>query len=772
MCPYRFLLAKGWVPVPGSEPPAEVRLLPHLRAVEAAALAIVETCGEMILANLKLDSELWLPRFGVALRLAALTHDVGKATSYVQGMLRGKDGFPPTSQPIRHELLSVLILLRNAGGVADWLRGQIIEAGQTAVAEELFQTIVGAIAGHHLKMDEEWTKAFNPGRGGGTSIELYLGHADLRPLFGARRPENDSWSLLKNQPGFPGSSHLAFNSGSSEWMGRLSGDTEWRRFAAAVKALTVAADVAGSALLPEGVAIKSWIAGALGRRATADRLREVAIQSLAGRPARHFQNVIAETSSKVTLVEAGCGSGKTAAAWLWAANNARGRKLFFCYPTTGTATEGFLGYVAESEVEGELIHSRAAVDLERVAMSRDDKREDEHKDQQLRAASLNTWAPEAVICTIDTVLALVRNNRRGLYGSPAILAGAFIFDELHAYDDTLFTAVVALIRALPGAPFLLMSASLPAQRKEALQRKLGPIGAITPPIELETIPRYRLQRAEAADAFDQAAQCVQAGGRVLWVCNVVARAQAVFDQAHAAGLPVVAYHSRFRYQDRVERHRQVVDAFAAPTGAGLLAVTTQVAEMSLDLDADLLVTELAPVPALIQRLGRLNRRVNEEDHGEPRQALVISPENERPYEKNELVIANEWLDRLGASPEDLTGFQNLSGLNRPTVSQRNLADHFLALSEAKPPRLEWKTEWLDSGWCASPGTVRDPGFSVNVILDQDADACRANAQEIIKRSLPMPYQSRMEGWPTLRGAFVAPPDAIQYDANKGATWAD
>jgi len=200
-----------------------------------------------------------------------------------------------------------------------------------------------------------------------------------------------------------------------------------------------------------------------------------------------------------------------------------------------------------------------------------------------------------------------------------------------------------------------------------------------------------------------------------------------------------------------------VDGFSPTARGGLLAVTTQVAEMSLDLDADLLVTELAPVPALIQRLGRLNRRVSEENHGTPRLALVIPPEKELPYEADDLATAEAWIDRLA---------------NVREASQRDLADHFLALSDERPPRLKLETEWLDSGWCAWPGKIRDAGFSVNVILPKDADACRRSGQEIIKRSLPMPYHSRMEAWPMLRGAFIAPPDAIQYDDRKGATWAD
>lgn len=759
MSTYAHLLAKGWQSTSSGEPPpATVRLVPHLRAVEKAAHTIADCQGAIILRNLDLDAAVWLPRLRSVLGLSALMHDIGKASSYFQGMVRGQQDAPPELQPVRHELLSVLILLRNSGGIADWVRQHFERAGLSEVSELLFGCVVGAVAGHHLKLDEAWHKALKTEGSGITSLTLYLGHGDLRPLFGAScQPQDETWSLLKSQANYPGKDHAAFLDGSDCWQAKLDTDPEWKRFAAAVKALLVAADVAGSALLPKGVGIHGWINTALTHIAPAQALASVAAQRLQGRSARPFQAAIEHSTHRVTLVEAGCGSGKTAAAWLWAARQCRGRKLFFCYPTTGTATEGFLDYIAPSTVEGELIHSRAAVDLAGIAMSRDAARADEHQDQQLRIASLSAWTPQAVVCTADTVLALPRNNRRGLYGSPAMLGGAFVFDELHAYDDTMFAGVVALIKALLGAPFLLMSASLPAARKAFLNQQLGEIGRVAPPQELEAIARYRLQRASLDDAFAQATEHVLAGKRVLWVCNTVARAQAMFERARNAGLPVVTYHSRFRYKDRVDRHRQVVTAFAAAEGQGLLAVTTQVAEMSLDLDADLLVTELAPIAALIQRLGRLNRRVNEECPGTPRWALVISPDSERPYEKDQMTAADAWLTRLMALPQ---------------VSQRNLAEHFQALAEQQALRLDLKTEWLDSGWCAMPGPVREAGFNVNILLDADADACRQNSQELIKRSLPMPYHPRMASWREWRGTLIAPPDAIDYDELKGATWAN
>jgi CRISPR-associated endonuclease/helicase Cas3 len=179
--------------------------------------------------------------------------------------------------------------------------------------------------------------------------------------------------------------------------------------------------------------------------------------------------------------------------------------------------------------------------------------------------------------------------------------------------------------------------------------------------------------------------------------------------------------------------------------------------MSLDLDADLLVSELAPIPALIQRLGRLNRRVTEAEPGEPRDALFFPPEDPPPYEKDQLDAAELWLD-------DLT--------TRYAVSQRDLADRFRHLADTGPQSLDIRTEWLDSGWLAMPGQVRDAGFSVSVILAKDADACRQSREEIIKRSLSLPYRTCMAGWQSLRGCLIAPPDVIEDDKHKGATWAN
>jgi CRISPR-associated endonuclease/helicase Cas3 len=208
--------------------------------------------------------------------------------------------------------------------------------------------------------------------------------------------------------------------------------------------------------------------------------------------------------------------------------------------------------------------------------------DDEENDHLLRIESLNLWSPKVIICTVDTVLALVRNNRRGLYNSPAILSGSFVFDELHSYDEQMMAAVPALIRALSGASFLLMTASLSKDRKEFLQRHIEDLCEVPSPTELEEIPRYQFQLTHIEEAYRQAQSAVADKKRVLWICNTVARAQEVRRiLAEEYEVATRSYHSRFKYTDRVRQHRKIIRWFKqTKQRPGIVAVTTQVAEVT------------------------------------------------------------------------------------------------------------------------------------------------------------------------------------------------
>ncbi|MCC6328787.1 MAG: CRISPR-associated helicase Cas3' [Acidobacteria bacterium] len=762
---FETLLAKS-IDESAGKIPTYARLLPHLRLVQDAGEAIFEMVGEKVLEQIDLNDEVWHSRLKRGLSIACLCHDIGKANDGFQKMVRGE--ISPKEQPIRHELLSALLLARK-GEVRDWALNLLSCEGRFDDADELLEYVIAAVAGHHRKLDEEWKKAsiaLHDG-GCGQNVRMFLTHENLKPLFRGEVSEELEIDLSED---FLKKERKVFHKGSIRFADGLENNSDWWRFAAVLKALTSAADVAGSALPEKDETPRDWIKLNLADKQflKAEQMREVVNASLKENKLRKFQKAVADSKAKITLVEAGCGTGKTVAAYAWAENYGASKKLFFCYPTTGTATEGFLGYVAKNDVEAELIHSRSSVDIEEMTEVKGDEKDGE-TEKRLRIESLKMWYPQVIVCTADTVLSLVRNNRRGWYNSPSILSASFVFDELHAYDNRMFAAVIALIKALPNAHFLLMTASLPKERKEFLLKHVEEIEQIQTPKELEELPRYEFHKlSDRSEAFEIAEKARSENLKILWICNTVARTQAVSDELTNRNLPVQTYHSRFKYEDRKCRHRSVIDGFDRQVSKdSLIAVTTQVAEMSLDLDADILISEIAPVPALIQRLGRLNRRINLDDRGMPRMAYFYMPETKSPYGKNDdeaqkiFEQSESWLDEL---------FKLNAA--RP-LSQADLAEHFRKLRSIDENKLDKKalrTGWLDSGWFAMPEEVREPNVSVSVILPEDERVCRENRKEIINKAIPMSYKNRMKDWSELKGNLIAPPNTIEYCKERGARW--
>lgn len=765
---FETLLAKSFgEDESGGKIPDYALLHTHLRFVKSAGEAIFDKVGEKILGQADLTDEIWISRLKRGLSAACLFHDIGKANDGFQKMIQGTPKLSPKLQPVRHELLSAL-LLAEAGEVRDWALNLLSENGKFDDAEQLLKCVIGAVGGHHRKLDEEWKKASLALRDGGCGqvVKTFLTHENLKTLFNGKVTKEIDFDLIRNKDNSLQDKRIDFQICSNNFQAMLDENYDWWRFSAILKALTSAADVAGSALPEKKIAPRKWIEINLAESQflRAEQMREVVNARLKGNELREFQKAVANSQANITLVEAGCGTGKTIAAYAWAETHADGKKLFFCYPTTGTATEGFLGYVAENEVEAELVHSRSSVDVEEMTEVKGDEesKEDEEIEKRLRIESLKMWFPQVVICTADTVLSLVRNNRKGWYNSPAILSASFVFDELHAYDNRMFAAVIALIKALPKAHFLLMTASLPKSRKEFLLKHLGDenIEQVQTPKDLEELSRYEFQKlTDGKKAFEVAERAKTEKLKILWICNTVARTQKVFDELESRKLPVQTYHSNFKYEDRKNRHRNVIDGFdRKECKESLIAVTTQVAEMSLDLDADILITEIAPVPSIIQRLGRLNRFISVGNPGTPRTAYFIMLEKSEilPYKDSEIECGKQWLEEL-------------IGLHRP-LSQFDLADYFQKLPIEDKGKLNLFTNWLDSGWFAMPESVRDPNVSVSVILPEDEKVCQNYRKEIINKAIPMTYKKQMENWRELKGNLIAPPDTIAYSKERGARW--
>ncbi|MFO8041238.1 MAG: CRISPR-associated helicase Cas3' [Sodalinema sp.] len=718
-------------------------LVGHTADVVKAVTLLIDHLGDRLSQQFTLNGN--LDEFKKTARLAAYFHDWGKANNHFQGVVRQRMSHAhPKRNPrvhpqlVRHEIFSMFLVWE----FREWLQQ----------ADGDFLTALVVAGGHHLKLGGKGgakTNDFGEIRWGcgDDHMRFYCDHRNFKGLlrFGVRhlgcpaqlrlsRCPKLHWSLadLKAQQ------NAILQEALLDWQPNLVG-------LALLKAILVAGDSIASAIAGgdvQPIQIEDWLEQALNctlREADLDRIIE---QGLNGNPPRPFQSKLAD-APRMAIAQGGCGMGKTLGAYFWAKRHGINRKLFFCYPTTGTSTEGFLDYV-QDEVNAILRHSRADVDLDLARTGEEEEAGDQIVNEAaLKLRSFDEYGAKIIVATVDTVLGLMQCHRRPLYSFPAIANGAFVFDEVHCYDNRLFGALLRFLETVK-APVLLMSASFSPSQLAAIEQAVGHrVPMIPGPIDLEQQPRYRFELTDTPN-WQRVEAELTAGGQVLWVCNQVSTAIEVYEEAQERGLKPLLYHSRFRYEDRVNHHRAVVKAFKE--GEPVLAIATQVAEMSLDLSATLLVSQLAKPAALIQRLGRLNRRYC----GSPRDALFYPDDKRFPYSRGEREQGQVMVTRFSGD-----------------VSQWDLAQWLAQQDQVLTPESD--SVWLDGQWRTYPGQLRDTGVTVTALLEQDRDQFQAKTAKLNRYTVPLVANvKQVSQWERFRGYPIAPTAQWSYSREKGA----
>ncbi|MFE1743954.1 CRISPR-associated helicase Cas3' [Coleofasciculus sp. H7-2] len=765
----------------------------HISCVMQAADVLVEELGLRILQQLGLDKTIQFEHFANTVRLGAYLHDWGKANQHFQEMvyLKTIDPSDPTlaawrkqilnsshehfdRQMLRHEVISGILALY-VPTFRKWLR-------QSPNSDLIIA--VWAAMGHHLKIGVGPNKqpsgeiALIP-YSTGDELIIYTHHSDFRSVLSMG---SQSLGLPKQLPDLPPEKWSKDELCKALTVLRdkfveLENGLNWeqKKFAAAVKATVIAADLAGSALPQAEEDFKDWMREVLHLALTQTELQTLVDQKLDGKPLRPFQQDMAASQKRVTLVKAGCGTGKTVGAYEWAKLNAEGRRLFFCYPTTGTASQGFIDYVNGTQIEADLMHSRADLDRELLfSGDSDGSEEDDPEGTDSRLVAFQAWRKKLIVCTVDTVLGLIQNNRKPLYAWAAIANATFVFDEVHSYDHRLFGALLKFLKTFQGAKILLMSASFTREQLQKIREVMAELGEeldepIEGPKELEELPRYQIQwipeattPEDAPELWEPVMEALNQGQKILWVTNSVPSCINLYRAAKSRftkqfpDIQPLIYHSRYRYRDRLKKHQAVVKAFASEEA--VFAVTTQVCEMSLDLSADLLVCAIAPAAALIQRLGRLNRRMTCKEEG-TRLALIYR-NDQHPYSSEEFSTGEALI-------------QQLSG--RAAVSQADLAAILVHLTSRVEQEVH--SRWLDDNWCTYPDALRQAGGTVTVLLQQDLGAIGEAANQREDKSfmreaqgwtVPIRIPKSLREWRRCRFYPIAPPEEITYCEETGA----
>lgn len=250
----------------------------------------------------------------------------------------------------------------------------------------------------------------------------------------------------------------------------------------------------------------------------------------------------------------------------------------------------------------------------------------------------------AMIGTVDQLLLGGLQVRHAHLRSGPMLRLLLIIDEVHA-SDAYMTEVLRNVldqHSAAGGHALLMSATLgalarlrflkPGKRVEGHEAPTlaEAVAAPYPAVqrtgeELRSLSSdgrekqvtVRLLDHEALDStLAEVKRQAEAGATVLYIRNTVRDAQNTFRNLEDIGAPLLRcngvaapHHSRYAPEDRRQLDKALEEAFGKKGRAGVVAVTTQTAEQSLDICADRLLTDIAPGDVLLQRIGRLHRHV-------------------------------------------------------------------------------------------------------------------------------------------------------------------
>lgn len=416
---------------------------------------------------------------------------------------------------------------------------------------------------------------------------------------------------------------------------------------------------------------------------------------------------------------ANAGDGKSLAFWYWAAENASNGAYGYVIITepqrnlTTAQFQDYLLHVPKSEVG--LIHSSAERDLLDMYPNSAKEGNQEKQEKEAKLFALQDWNKRYIASTIDTVSGYSAFNYASICRLPIIVNAMIGKDEVHAYDSHMFASEERIEKMCNGTT-LYMSASLTEGRKNRL------INCGFKPIELSPdyqnyskLPRYKITKFNYN--INNILNIIQEGienglYKILWYTNTVRRCQENADvllNRLKDKVEVVCYHSYFRRMDSFDIYENLLKKYkiGSKPHVPIVTVLTQIGEMSLNLDADIIITEIGPITAIIQRLGRGCR--------------VQNPGNRRCYvyyyEPNS---KNKNLPYLYEDYEE--GNKFLHEMEKLKERSRYDLVEYLENLDKKEIKDSWVSLW-DSGFFMiksnNDNYREDNQYTVNTVLEND-----------------------------------------------------
>ncbi|CAG0995991.1 CRISPR-associated nuclease/helicase Cas3 [Methanosarcinales archaeon] len=613
--------------------------------------------------------------------LAVAMHDVGKAATGFQKVLRDEQ---KNWQRKRHEIISASF----ASGIEGISPAVIfaILTSHKSIPSDFIAHSSGCLLWEQIpfvwsetnvwkEMANEWKQNVIPFMEEWNKICDYLSR---NITFGELKPLSLQPAWLESNYGKKGQ--------------RQSIPFQDRYYASIVRGLTIASDHLGSA------------------KKIPTKIPELSRFSVIKQNPRPFQELIGKIEGSAIL-RAPTGSGKTEAALLWSQKNQRRNgRLFYILPYTASinAMHQRLAKIFGDRYVG-ILHHRATSALysmfeaEADIVSRLDK---QHIAKTLTELAHEIWFPIRV-CTPHQILRYTLRGKGWEYMLAEFPNACFIFDEIHAYDPRVIglTLRSAKLATQWGARCLFLSATLPAFLRKLITENIENVPFIEPNPEQDEDKKIldkkrhivEIKDGSIKDHIETIIQTIRNCSSTLIVCNHVRTSQEIYSllKERLQGEDIKLLHGRFNQEDR----NRIEDGIINKSLPKVL-VATQVVEVSLDVDFGQAFFEPAPIDALIQRMGRVNRsgkkppakviifmeQVNsfnlycecsDESH-KPTCRVKLTIEElqkiENPISEKDLVEAADRVYGEGYQGEDKTKFEE--GFNHPDLAE--FEEHFLA----------------------------------------------------------------------------------------------
>jgi CRISPR-associated endonuclease/helicase Cas3 len=355
------------------------------------------------------------------------------------------------------------------------------------------------------------------------------------------------------------------------------------------------------------------------------------------------QQMASETNGNIVLT-APTGSGKTEASLMWLhkqiKENGQGRS-FYILPFTASINAMFerldLKMQGNNEIVG-MVHGKLSEYIESRFGEETYSWQNEKLKQELKDSFRALVTPFKIATPFQLLKYIfgLKGFEKGIF---EMSGGYFIFDEIHAYDTEVTAQIKVLIEFATkflNVKVCLMTATLPTFLKKEFSDAIGEYSEIRADAELyQSFARHCVKVSDGllSDHIDDIQQRLNAGDKVLVVSNTVRQAQDIYNRLTAS--KKVLLHSAFNGIDRNQKEAELM------SNEVKLLVGTQAIEVSLDIDYDVIFTEPAPLDALLQRFGRVNRHRINGKYRPPCDCIVFSERNEidKYIYKTEEVIA-------------------------------------------------------------------------------------------------------------------------------------